>query len=138
MAVACSPEGLRNDNFYSALMQNRIAYHDFEGLTVEDDEKPRLIANLGDKRLAILRNHGLLTCGRTIPEAFINLWTLQRACEVQIATDSAGRGSIPVGDHILSKGEKLMAKQSSGNPTGELEFNAYVRLIEKADPSYKE
>ena len=85
-----------------------------------------------------MRNHGLLTCGRTIPEAFINLWTLQRACEVQVATDSAGRGSIPVGDHILSKGEKLMAKQSSGNPTGELEFNAYVRLIEKADPSYKE
>ena len=77
MAVACNPEGLRTDNFYSALLHNRIAYHDFEGITVEDDEKPRLINNLGDKRLAILRNHGLLTCGRSIPEAFVNLWTLQ-------------------------------------------------------------
>jgi ribulose-5-phosphate 4-epimerase/fuculose-1-phosphate aldolase len=138
MAVACNPEGLRTDNFYSALLHNRIAYHDFEGITVEDDEKPRLINNLGDKRLAILRNHGLLTCGRSIPEAFVNLWTLQRACEVQVATDATGRGSIPVGEHILNKGEKLMAKQSSGHPAGELEFNAMVRLIEKADPSYKD
>jgi ribulose-5-phosphate 4-epimerase/fuculose-1-phosphate aldolase len=138
MAVACNHEGLRTDNFYSALLHNRIAYHDFEGITVEDDEKPRLINNLGDKRLAILRNHGLLTCGRSIPEAFVNLWTLQRACEVQVATDATGRGSIPVGEHILNKGEKLMAKQSSGHPAGELEFNAMVRLIEKADPSYKD
>ena len=63
MAVACSQEGLRNDNFYSALLHNRIAYHDFEGITVMDDEKPRLIANLGDKSLMILRNHGLLAGG---------------------------------------------------------------------------
>ena len=78
MAVACSQEGLRTDNFYSALLHNRVAYHDFEGLTVRDDEKPRLVANLGNKGLLILRNHGLLTCGRTIPEAFINQWTLER------------------------------------------------------------
>ena len=58
MAVACSTEGLRTDNFYSALLQNRVAYHDFEGLTVLDDEKPRLIANIGNKNLLILRNHG--------------------------------------------------------------------------------
>ena len=54
MAVACSEKGLRNDNFYSALLHNRIAYHDFEGITVMDDEKPRLVANLGDKTLLIL------------------------------------------------------------------------------------
>ena len=70
MAVACSQEGLRNDNFYSALLHGRVAYHDFEGITVMDDEKPRLIANLGDKSMLILRNHGLLTCGRSIAEAF--------------------------------------------------------------------
>ena len=58
----------------SALLQNRIAYHDFEGITVMDDEKPRLIANMGEKNMLILRNHGLLTCGRTIPEAFMNMW----------------------------------------------------------------
>ena len=57
MAVACSEEGLRTDNFYSALLQNRVAYHDFEGITVMDDEKPRLIANMGDKNMLILRNN---------------------------------------------------------------------------------
>ena len=89
MAVACSPEGLRNDNFYSALMPNRIAYHDFEGLTVEDAEKPRLIAHLGDKRLATLRNHGLLPCVPPIPDALIHLWTLPPAGAIQVQTDAS-------------------------------------------------
>ena len=59
MAVACTQEGLRSDNFYSALLHDRIAYHDFEGITVMDDEKPRLVKNLGSKNILILRNHGL-------------------------------------------------------------------------------
>lgn len=101
MAVACSAEGLRNDNFYSALLHNQVAYHDFEGITVMDDEKPRLVANLGDKRLLILRNHGLLACGRSIPEAFMNLWSLERSCEIQVACDSTGRKIIPVRDEVL-------------------------------------
>ena len=138
MAVACSQEGLRSDNFYSALLHNRVAYHDFEGITVFDDEKPRLVANMGDKSLLILRNHGLLAGGRSIPETFINLWAMQRACEVQVATDATGQPSIPVSPDVLAKSEQLMAMQAMGGPAGELEFNAFVRLIDKIDPSYKE
>ena len=138
MAVACTEEGLRTDNFYSALLHNQIAYHDFEGITVNDDEKPRLIANLGDKSLMILRNHGLLAGGRTIPEAFQNLWAMERACQVQVTTDSTGRPNIPVGSEILAKSEQLMAMQAMGGPSGELEFKALTRLIEKIDPSYKD
>jgi len=138
MAVACTEEGLRTDNFYSALLHNQIAYHDFEGITVNDDEKPRLIANLGDKSLMILRNHGLLAGGRTIPEAFQNLWAMERACQVQVTTDSTGRPNIPVGPEILAKSEQLMAMQAMGGPSGELEFKALTRLIEKIDPSYKD
>ena len=138
MAVACSAEGLRNDNFYSALLHNRVAYHDFEGITVMDDEKPRLIANLGDKGLLILRNHGLLACGRTIPEAFMNLWSLERSCEIQVACDSTGRKIIPVRDEVLERSEQLMTMQTMGNPAGELEFDAFVRIIDKIDTSYKE
>jgi len=137
MAVACSTGGLRTDNFYSALLQNRVAYHDFEGLTVLDDEKPRLIANIGNKNLLILRNHGLLTCGRSIPEAFYNMWALQRSCEVQVACDATGKNIIPVSDEILAKAEQLMTIQSAGTPSGQLEFSALVRLIDKIDPSYK-
>jgi ribulose-5-phosphate 4-epimerase/fuculose-1-phosphate aldolase len=138
MAVACTQEGLRADNFYSALMHNQIAYHDFEGITVMDDEKSRLVANLGNKSLMILRNHGLLTGGRSIPEAFQNLWAIERACQVQVTTDSTGRPSIPIGPEILAKSEQLVAIQGIGEPTGELEFTAFTRLIDKIDPSYKD
>jgi ribulose-5-phosphate 4-epimerase/fuculose-1-phosphate aldolase len=138
MAVACTEEGLRTDNFYSALLHNQIAYHDFEGITVNDEEKPRLIANLGTKSLMILRNHGLLAGGRTIPEAFQNLWAMERACQVQVTTDSTGRPNIPVGSEILAKSEQLMAMQAMGGPSGELEFKAFTRLIEQIDPSYKD
>ena len=138
MAVACTQEGLRADNFYSALMHNQIAYHDFEGITVIDDEKSRLVANLGNKSLMILRNHGLLAGGRSIPEAFQNLWAIERACQVQVTTDSTGRPSIPVGPEILAKSEQLVAIQGIGEPTGELEFKAFTRLIDKIDSSYKD
>ena len=138
MAVACSEKGLRNDNFYSAILHNQIAYHDFEGITVMDDEKPRLVANLGDKTLLILRNHGLLACGRTIPEAFMNLWSLERSCEVQVTCDSTNQPMIPVRNEVLEKSEQLMAKQSMGLPLGELEFSAFVRIIDKIDSSYKD
>ena len=138
MAVACTQEGLRHDNFYSALLHNRIAYHDFEGITVMDDEKPRLVNNLGDKNILILRNHGLLTCGHCIPEAFQSMWGLQRACEVQVAADFTGRANIPVGAEILAKTEQLMTLQTLGGPAGGLEFDALTRLIEKIDPSYKD
>lgn len=138
MAVACTKEGLRHDNFYSALLHNRIAYHDFEGITVMDDEKPRLVNNLADKNILILRNHGLLTLGRSIPEAFQAMWGLERACEVQVATDSTCRDNIPVGPEVLAKTEQLMTLQAMGGPAGSLEFEALTRVIEKIDPSYKD
>ena len=138
MAVACQQDGLRNDNFYSALLHNRIAYHDFEGITVMDDEKPRLLGNMGDKNMLILRNHGLLTCGRTIPEAFMNMWALQRSCEVQVACDATGKPLIPVSAEVLARTEQLMAMQSMGRPAGELEFKAMTRIIDKIDSSYKD
>ena len=138
MAVACSKEGLRSDNFYSALLNNRIAYHDFEGITVMDDEKPRLVKSLADKNILILRNHGLLVGGRSIPEAFQTMWGLQRACEVQVATDATGKPSIPVSDEVLAKTAQLLKLQAMGGPAGGLEFDALTRVIEKIDSSFKQ
>ena len=137
MAVACSQEGLRTDNFYSALLNNRIAYHDFEGITVMDDEKPRLVKSLGNKNILILRNHGLLVGGRSIPEAFQTMWGLQRACEVQVATDATGKTPIPINDEVLAKTAQLLNLQAMGGPAGGLEFDALTRVITKIDPSYK-
>jgi len=138
MAVACSQQGLRSDNFYSALLNNRIAYHDFEGITLMDDEKPRLVNSLGDKNILILRNHGLLVGGRSIPEAFQSLWGLERACEVQVATDATGKPSLPISEDVLAKTAQLLNLQTMGGPSGELEFEALTRVIEKIDSSYRD
>lgn len=138
MTVACQREGLRFDNFYSLSLYNRVAYHDFEGVTTNPDEKPRLVANLGDKNLLILRNHGLLTCGKTLPEMFLNMWLMQRACEVQIAVDSTGKDNIPISKAIAEKSEALFKMQMAGAAFGELEFNAMVRKIERIDSSFKD
>lgn len=92
LAVACCRQGLENSNFYSAQLDGMVAYHDFEGITVRPDEGPRLVADLGARRLMILRNHGLLAVGATIAQTFARLWTLNRACEVQLATAALGGG----------------------------------------------
>jgi ribulose-5-phosphate 4-epimerase/fuculose-1-phosphate aldolase len=102
-AVSCKEEGLRHDNFYSAMLYGDVGYHDYEGVTTNLDEQPRLVESLGRRNHLILRNHGLLAAGPDIPTAFNRLWVLQRACEIQLASD-AGRGpnrSIP--EDILRK-----------------------------------
>src|SRR5688500_706814 len=92
-AVACLKDGLSPDNFYGAMLNGQVAYHDFEGVTTDPDEKERLVGDIGDKKAVILRHHGLLSWGHDVPEAFLVLWTLQRACDVQVAAAAAG----PVG-----------------------------------------
>ena len=97
-AVACKASGLRHDNFYSAMLWGQVGYHEYEGVTTSQEERPRLVAALGDKYYLILRNHGLLVAGPTVAEAFQRLWTLQRACEVQLASDQR---------HLEHQGTKL-------------------------------
>lgn len=138
MAVACQEGGLRIDNFYSVLLHNRIAYHEFEGITVVPGEQERLVENLGDKNMMILRSHGLLACGPTIPATFVGLWLMQRACEIQVAADATGRPVMPVSEEIGKKSEELLKIQTAGADEGELEFAAMVRKIEQIDPSYKD
>lgn len=103
LAVACVKGGLSMTNFYSAQLYNRIAYHDFEGITVNPDEAGRLLASLGDKSLLVLRNHGLLATGKTLPQAFVTLWTAQRACEIQLASQSLNDDLIELPQHVLEQ-----------------------------------
>ena len=138
MAIACQEAGLRHDNFYSVLLYDQVAYHDFEGITVNPGEKERLVKSLGNKNLLVLKNHGLLVCGRDIPEAFINTWGFQRACEIQMATDSTGKANLPISDTIGKKSLELLKLQMAGMRPGVLEFNAFVRKIDAIDPSYKD
>jgi ribulose-5-phosphate 4-epimerase/fuculose-1-phosphate aldolase len=134
-AVACLEEGLSHDTFYGAQLYGRVAYHEFEGVTVETDEQARMIVDIGDKRVVILRNHGLLTWGETLEEAFMWLWLLQRACDIQIAAASAGR--------VRRVSEQVHAQtrlEAAGDQSEVCvaAFDALVRKVDALDTSYRD
>ncbi len=125
--VACKKDGLRYDNFYSAALYGQVAYHDFEGVTTDTAEQPRLVKSLGAKSVLILRNHGLLVACPSIPDAFRTYWTLQRACEVQAATDAMQGENLPVTQNVLdATPERAQAFRNVPRPGG-LEFDALLR-----------
>jgi ribulose-5-phosphate 4-epimerase/fuculose-1-phosphate aldolase len=136
LAIACQRDGLASDNFYSSLLHGHVAYHDFEGVTVHDDEKPRLVRSLGDKGYLILRNHGLLVCGRTVPEAFLKMWTLERACEIQQAAQATGRPLIALPQEVLERTARMTRQLEPGEPTDRKLFAALLRRVDAIDPSY--
>jgi ribulose-5-phosphate 4-epimerase/fuculose-1-phosphate aldolase len=135
IAVACLKDGLSPTNFYAAQLHGRIAYHEFEGITTEPAEKERLVRDLGDKPALVLRNHGLLAWGPSVPEAFLTLWTLQRACDVQIASSAAG-ALHPIRPEVF---EQTVRESGPGEKrTCEDVFAALQRLVDARDPSYRD
>ncbi len=137
MAIACQREGLLPDNFYSALLHGHVAYHDFEGVTVRDDEKPRLVRSLGKKNYLILRNHGLLACGRTVAEAFLKMWTIERACQIQQAAQATGQPLIQLPEEVLARTSTMPRELEPGEPTDRKLFAALVRRVDAIDPGYR-
>jgi ribulose-5-phosphate 4-epimerase/fuculose-1-phosphate aldolase len=136
-AVAGARAGLSMDNFYSAQLHDRVAVHDFEGITVHADEGPRLLASIGDKPAVILRNHGLLAWGPTLPTAFLTLWTLQRACEVQVAGAALG-ALIPVSTEIQRSASADAKRYFANAERGSEVFDAMVRLVDRKDRGWRE
>ena len=135
--------GLLPIGMYSLGYYNRVAYHDFEGPSLDLTERERLAANLGDKNVLILRNHGLLTCGQTVAQAFVRMYRLERACQVQLAAQATGAKLVipPVDvcelsaarsdDFLVAEGEKGYSRNP--NP----EFAALMRMLDAKDPSYR-
>jgi ribulose-5-phosphate 4-epimerase/fuculose-1-phosphate aldolase len=138
MAVACQKDGLSPTNFYAAQLHGGVAYHDFEGITVEEGEKPRLLASIAGsghpRKAVILRNHGLLAWGPTVPEAFMTLWTLQRACDVQIAASASGPLN-PIREDVFA--QTVRESGPGEKRTCDDVFAAMQRLVDAKDPSYR-
>jgi ribulose-5-phosphate 4-epimerase/fuculose-1-phosphate aldolase len=137
MAVASLEGGLQPVNFYAANWVGQLAYHDFEGVTVRSEEGTRLIEHLGDKRAMLLKNHGILVMGRTVPEAFLKHWSLQRACEIQLATMQAGKPLVIPPD-VLAVHQRDLSKVQIPGGAGKADFDAMVRRVDKIDPSWRE
>ena len=135
MAVACLKDGLSPTNFYAAQLHGCVAYHDFEGITIEPGEKERLVRSIGKKPAVILRNHGLLTWGPTVPEAFMVLRTLQRACDVQIASSAAG-ALQPIRPEVFE--QTVRTSGPAEKRTCDDVFAAYQRLVDARDLTYRD
>ncbi|MDZ4796523.1 MAG: class II aldolase/adducin family protein [Bryobacteraceae bacterium] len=143
MAVAALECGLLPIGMYSLGYFERVAYHDFEGPSLELAERERLAANLGTKNVLILRTHGLLTCGQSVGQAFVRMFRLERACQVQLAAQATGSPLVvpprevcelsgELSDDFLST-EGGVGYSRKANP----EFDAMMRLMDRKDPSYR-
>lgn len=140
VAVSCLEEGFLPMTQGGLQFYNRIAYHDYEGIALDLDERSRLVADLGDHDAMILRNHGLLTCGRSVAEAFSRMFYLEQACQVQIDVLSAGRKlnelSGQVSEHTARQWED--GGDASDEDEDKTEWAALLRLLDRRDPSYRE
>lgn len=136
IAVASQVDGLLPLNQWSLQFHDRLAYHDYEGIALLEGEKARLVADLGTRMAMVLRNHGLLTCGRTIAQAFKLMYNLDRACRAQIAIQSSGAPIARVPEAIC----KLTAEQyemwEKDLYSGDSEWDAYLRLVEERYPDF--
>jgi ribulose-5-phosphate 4-epimerase/fuculose-1-phosphate aldolase len=135
-AVCCLREGLAFSNFYAAQLYGKLAYHDFEGITVHPEEGQRILQSAGGKPVLLLRNHGPVTIGANVAQALSLMWLVQRACEVQLATQSMGE-AIAIPTHVL---EKCVADSLQFDPrfgAGQDAFDALQRLVDRVDPGYR-
>jgi ribulose-5-phosphate 4-epimerase/fuculose-1-phosphate aldolase len=136
MAVAALEEGLLPISMTSTQFYDDIAYHDYEGISLYLNERERVLNALGEAKAMILRNHGLLTVGRTVPEAFLYLYRLERACQVQI--DAAAAGTLRLlTDNVATRSREDLKKGFTEKPRGDIEFAALMRKLDKTDASYR-
>ncbi|MDA1310317.1 MAG: class II aldolase/adducin family protein, partial [Proteobacteria bacterium] len=142
MAVAAAAEGLVEHNIFALGFHECLSYHDFEGASGDHNisERDRLAASLGpDNKAMILRNHGLLTVGETVAEAFVWMYRLDRACQAQVMANGAAGFTNPSRQAAVysAKGAKDFASGYGACEPGALEFAAFKRLMDQTDPSFR-
>ena len=134
MAVSALRDGLVPMTIDAMAFHERVAYHDFEGLSTDTAERERMAASLGDGKAMILRNHGLLTCGESVGEAFMKMYYLERACQVQMQVFASGQAVELPTPEICERA----ARQSLQFDHGKYEWPALVRLAEKLAPDFRD
>lgn len=133
MAVSALECGLLPISQIGLQFYNRVAYHDYEGVSLELDEQQRLAEHLQHHNVMVLRNHGLLTVGKTVAEAFYLAYYMEKACEIQILAQSAGQNLVVPPQNVCEK-----AAQQQVVSNGQLQWNALLRTLNREDPSYQD
>jgi ribulose-5-phosphate 4-epimerase/fuculose-1-phosphate aldolase len=136
VAVSAQKEGLLPVSQQSLFALASLGYHDYEGVALHEDEKPRLVRDLGDKSFLMLRNHGLLTVAESIPEAFLLMYVFESACTIQVRAQAGGGALVPIDPRIIA-GAQAQARQVTRNAGGALAWPALLRMLDRADPSYR-
>jgi ribulose-5-phosphate 4-epimerase/fuculose-1-phosphate aldolase len=134
VAVSAMKRGLMPISQQSTVILASLAYHDYEGIAVRDDEKARLQANLGTANYLMLRNHGLLTVGRTIGDAFLHMYTFESACQIQVGA-LAGGEVIEVGTPVLDTVRHALSVQRTALSIDEI-YAALKRKLDRRNPGY--
>ena len=137
VGVSAQKQGLLPISQQSTLVLGSLAYHDYEGIAIRDDEKARLQANMGNANFLMLRNHGLLTVGKTIADAFLAMYVLESACKIQVDALAGGQELTQVNPRILEGVAHAMKVQSNGQG-GLFAWPALLRKADRLDPSYKD
>ena len=135
-AVSAQKQGLLPLNQFGITFHSKIAYHDYDGPGLRLEEQRKFVVNLGDKRMMFLRNHGTLTHGRSIAEAFILMYNLERSCEIQIAAQSGGRELALPPDDIIERTVQI-AQGVGDEHFADVGFDAVMRQLDRIDPSYR-
>jgi ribulose-5-phosphate 4-epimerase/fuculose-1-phosphate aldolase len=137
IAVSVQEQGLLPYSQQSLFALSSMSYHDYEGVALNPDEKVRLVSDLGNTNFMILRNHGLLTCASTVPDAFLVMFILQRSCEIQIQAQSTGVELRPIPAPILA-GIQAQAEQVTRSMGGALAWPGILRKLDRESPGYKD
>ena len=136
VAVSATKEGVMPVSQQSIFVLSSLGYHAYEGVALNAEEKPRLVRDLGDKSFFMLRNHGLLTVGGTIADAFVQMYIFEAACTIQLRAQAASSELIPIDPRIIA-GAQAMAKQVTRSAGGGLAWPGLLRKLERLDASYK-
>ncbi|RZL09995.1 MAG: class II aldolase/adducin family protein [Rubrivivax sp.] len=136
VAVSAQKAGVLPISQQSTFVLASLAYHEYEGVAFRDDEKPRLQADLGGHNFLVLRNHGLLTVGRTIADAFLHMYVFESTCQIQLAAQSGGSELTQVHPQIV-QGVAHAMKVQTGGMGGAFVWPSLIRKLERTDPSYR-
>jgi len=136
VAVSAQKEGVLPISQQSLFVLSSLAYHDYEGVALNDDEKPRLVADLGERNLLMLRNHGLLTVAGSVADAFLLMYLFEVTCMIQLRAQSGGGPLVPIDPRILA-GAKAQMKAVTRELGGELAWPGLLRKLDRIDPSYR-
>lgn len=137
IAVSAQASGLLPLSQVSLFPLINLAYHDYEGVAINPDEKSRLVADLGDKNALILRNHGLLTTGPTIPDAFLMMYALETACQIQLAAQATGGELIHVAEPIV-EGMQAQVEEVLRGLGGQLAWPGLLRKLDRRDSTFRD